>query len=212
MSPPVAVCLLTCGREEYTERTLQSFWECNDRWDFQLLHADDASLSDRNVVLAKGFGFDLVYRARKRSGQMAAFRALVAAADARRCPHVLYLENDWEWVAPFPWDLLAMAAECVRLYGAQKQRDGSRPSGAFLMGTHRRIEWCSTVTSGVEAALAHVGGPPSVIETRRALQLAELESFKAVSLATGLNPLRTLRPVENVVWHIGDETTAGFVP
>lgn len=210
LSSRVAVCLLTCGREAYTARTLQTFCEFNDARAFDLLHADDASLSCRNVELAQAAGFKTIYVAPERAGQVAAYRALVAAAHARRCRFVLYLENDWEWAAPFPWGLLG-AAECVRLYGAQKQRDGSRPAGPFLMGTHRRIDWRPFAGwPGAECALAHYAGPPSVIETRRALQLAQLESFKAMSLATGRNPLRTVRLGENAVWHIGDQTTADY--
>jgi hypothetical protein len=205
----IAVCLLTCGREDLTARTVDSFLAHNRAEGMIRLHADDGSPSERNRQIAVNAGFDTVHAPISRKGQMAGFRALLRAAIDRRAEWLLWLENDWEWVAPIPMDALTLGAECVRLYGALKARTGPRAeAGRFIMGTTDPIVW-RPIGGGLERGEAHFAGPPSLTRPYALESLADgARSLKEVSLAGVLD---TVRLVDNAVWHIGDTQTPGFV-
>jgi hypothetical protein len=212
MSPPptIAIGLLTCNREDYTQRTLETLALHNDLSRFILVHADDGSETCENMDIASDFGFRESFRAHRREGQFAMLKCLLAMAQRKQADWFLYLENDWEWVRPFPWEVMSLLApdECMRLYGAQKGREGPRiDTGAHLMGTRILIDWRPR-SDGWEAAYAHWAGPPSVIATKRLAAYVDIEpSFKEVS--NTLWPM-TWRPTENVCWHIGQQQTASF--
>lgn len=208
----IAVGLLTCGREHLTSRTVETFLAHNDPGRFILLHADDASPTLENQRVAQAAGFETVYTCATRQGQMAALWALVRAAERRGAEWVLWLENDIEWVAEFPWRALSYGPECVRLYGDRKARSGPRaPSGRFLMGTKDPIVW-HELGDGLERGEAHWAGQPSATRMHVMAGLADrAASVKQMSLA---GPLDTVRVVENVCWHIGageGEQTQGFM-
>lgn len=206
----IAVLLLTCGREDLTRITVSTFNAFNPSADFIRLHADDASPTLENQVIAQEGGFDTVHTASRRLGQMAGLWALVNAAERRGAEWVLWLENDIETVAPFPFHALSYGAECVRLYGDRKARSGPRAAtGKHLMGTKDIIAW-RPIGEGLERGEAHWAGQPSATRMHVIAGLARgASSVKGMSL---LGPLDTVRVTENVVWHIGDEQTPGFKP
>ena len=207
----IAVCLLTCGRERLTRLTVETFLAHNDASRFIRLHADDASPTLENQLIAQNAGFDTVYTCTERRGQMAALWALVRAAERRGAQWLLWLENDIEWVAEFPWHALSYGPECVRLYGERKARTGPRaPTGRFLMGTKDPIVW-HPLGDGLERGEAHWAGQPSATRTHVMAGLADgAASVKQISLA---GPLDTVRVVENVCWHADDGMqTPGFMP
>lgn len=200
----LAVCLLTCDRPELTERTLASFTRHNPDCDARMLHADDASTDDANMQIAAAHGFRTVHRAKKRSGPGHALRAMWGYAVRKGCTHILHLENDWEWVAPFPTDI---KADCIRLYGNLKQQSGPRAkTGKHILGTNELIDWTDMPDRpGWQSAIAHWGGPPSITRADLLLEaaMAVKGSRRIQEISQKLNRIETARPLENIVWHIG---------
>lgn len=213
----IAVCLLTCGREELSSRTVVSFREHNrGRSDLILLHADAGGPDTlRNRVIALNGGFRTVHAPTERVPQMASFRALLEEAALKGAEFVLWLENDWESVAPIPTlDELREHAEAgivtFRLFGKRKMReDGPRAlAGEHRIGTKDKIDWQPTAGGKWEAGLAHWAAGGSIAT------LAYLESQyhrkRLKDVITARNDLPSLRVTENIMWHIGEQTTEGF--
>lgn len=215
MSPPrIAVGLLTCNRTELTERTLASFSALHPAGTFHaLLHFDDASDTRGNRHLAYDYGFTTVNRSLpERQGQMSGLRALVSAAERAGADWFLFLENDWEWERPFPrWAIGRDTLPVVRLYGAAKAKTGPRaPTGRTNMATGREIVWYRTHDPALEFTdAAHWAGPPSI---SRMLVMREVVKHASVKAASKALSYPTLRVGENCVWHLGEETTEGFLP
>lgn len=159
----IAVCLLTADRHKLTWATVESFLKHNPtaHQDFLLLHADDGS-SDRDALFdfLRARNFMTVARHDTRAGQMPLLQTMWGHAAALGANRVLHLENDQEWVAPVPQDVVA---PCVRLYGEMKARSGPRaPAGEHLMGTKDKITWERFGTRWERAREAHWGhSPPS---------------------------------------------------
>lgn len=203
--PTVTVGLLTADRPALTRRTLESFARFNDPSRFELLHHDDASADCENQNFAEVYRFASVCST-ERVGQIESLRRLLALAT---CEWYLHLENDWEWVATFPWEMMGFSGECLRLYGAKKAREGERaPTGPYVMGTRELIVWQRE--ADWEHGVAHWAGPPSVCRTDDLRRVAkDAASLKDISLR--FRPW-TWRPIENIVWHIGEQQTPGFKP
>lgn len=211
----LAIGLMTCGREDYTEASLTSFWATQGGSQTVrqavLLHADDGSPSPRNLELGRAAGFRAITPENSpRRGQIAMLRELIAAAVIEGATHFLLMENDWSWarsldeLPPIPDDVHA-----VRLYGAWKDREHIRAAGAHLIGTMSPIIWSELMDGWEIAAGAHWGGPPSITRLEALQRVAQWAvSYKGIGLATA--HFRTMRPLENFVFHIGDHTTRGF--
>lgn len=197
----IAVCLLTSGRADYTERTLRSFEQHNPHFVGLKLHADDGSVDDRNLGLAQDFGFKNIYWSGVRQGGVNALRCMWNLAAEMGTTRILHLENDFEWVAPLP----DISWPCVRLYGALKGRDSLYSEAAKINLVNRQpVTWRPHTVPGWEQAHTHFGGPPSVIDIELLLpQVAKAKSLKEIGLFT----VDTIRPVNNMVWHIGAITT-----
>lgn len=202
----LAICLLTADRPELTRATLESFRAHNpDAGHHLLLHADDGSASRDNFLLADRAGFGNVYASAYRKGSPAALACMWDAAVQMGATWILHLENDIEWVGPIP---TRRDAESIRLYGALKMRDGPRaPAGVHIMGTKEPIDW-TPAGDGWERGVASWGGQPSITLAKPLLDAVTapgVDRLKQVSMA--LQRLDTLRPVENLVWHVGEEAT-----
>ena len=210
----IAVCLLTADRLELTRRTLESFRAHHGAGkEFLLLHADDASQDLEDVLeLTRSFGFLNVYQAPERRGQIPALLAMWGHAHALGANRILHLENDQEFVAPIP---VAMTSPqySTRLYGEFKGRAGPRArTGDLILGTDRPIAWETLNDRWDYAPEAHWGGQPSITwaETLlRGISRPEVRTMKDLSKAL---ILATVRPRENITWHIGEETTPNRVP
>jgi hypothetical protein len=201
----IAVCLLTCDRADYTERTLRTFAAQNDTSRFRLLHADDASTDDRVPALAHAYGFQTVARSETRRGWLAMRIALFESA-ARQAEWILFLENDQEWLRAFPWAVFDYVRKqsniyCLRLYGEYKDR-GEQPcmtvhkQGSRLQPVKwRRLKYAPERT---QVGLIHWGAQPSVT---RALPLLELHRYGMESGDL------TARVLQNVTVHIGAQRT-----
>lgn len=209
----LAVCLLSCGRPHLTALTAASFMAMNPllvgRAAF--LHADDESCPE-NRHAAQLAGFRTIHEPRDRLGLMAGLRALVHAAAEEGCDCLLWLENDWESVRPIAnVPMLTrgpVGVECLRLYGAQKQLDGKRPAGRLDMTTGMVILW-ERVDGAYEAAQAHWGGAPSVTWLDLLAEHCD-DAPTMKDMARQVGSLRTIRPLENFMWHTGAETTPEF--
>jgi len=202
----VAVCLLTCDREDQTKITLDTFLAHNDPARFRLIHADGGSETSANANMAAAAGFETVYAPSERVSQFESVRRLVDAAEGAEW--VLYLEADMEWARPFPWYAVELPVECVRLQGAMKGREGPRaPAGTCLMGTKTPIVW-KPYAEGYERGWAHWPGQANL--TRSAVLREIMTGAARMKDMCVARALDTVRCVENVCWHLGQPTTAGF--
>ncbi len=204
----VAVCLLTADRAGYTASTLLSFRRFNPPSpDLLLLHADDGSATDLNIQRAKMAGFQNVYSSAERKGPILALRDMWACALNMGAEWILHLENDIDWVAPIPE---RRDADSIRLYGALKGREGPRAvTGPHLMGTKTLIDW-QPAGDGWERGVASWGGQPSITRASVLWQaIAPPQVWKIKQLSMAMQQLDTLRPVENITWHVGEQQTPG---
>lgn len=213
----IAVGLITCERSELTERTAESFRRYNpDLSRFSLLHVDDASTDERNMEIARAHGFVTVHRNRERQGIMATRKALLEAVEA---DWLIMLGNDWESVRAFPWPLFESISSrrdiwALRLYGRFKERNAKRPAGTAHKGRcNKRIRWRSLegAPEPAEIGLAHVGGSPVVVRAGTLRQVyRNVLTDPGASIASGPVVERTVRVVENVMFHIGFRRTPEF--
>jgi SAM-dependent methyltransferase len=218
----IAVGLLTCGRLEYTRRTLESFSAQNPdaRERFLLLHADDASGDPAILAIAAEHAFETITTPAVRSGGRLMRAALVAAAAARGADWILLLENDWEWARPFPWALFDHLhatrpdVYCLRLFGTHKGRNRQWPCATVHLGRARRAVTWSPLPGAPEpadVATIHWGAPPMVTRMAEALQLCTppppgepvSSSDLAAIQASGKLTALVARVRDNVVYHIG---------
>lgn len=208
----LAVLTAACGRSQLTERTLASFVQQNGpaQNQIRLIALDHSTLEEdmANAMSAEAYGWHICAIAGGRLGLMWALRNLVWAAADHGATHVLWLENDWESERPlFDALILSQEVDCVRLYGREKQKDGKRPAGTNSLVTGQPLHW-GPISAHWDGAMAHFGGAPSIVAIARILPYIHLPTIKDMGRAMG--HLRTYRPKENIVWHIGHETTPGF--
>lgn len=202
----VAVCLMTCDRNDYTRRTLESFRAMNpDLSRFVLLHGDDASRDGTNARLAAEAGFQTVVEHRVRCGNLALRHAMIEAA-AHFAPWVLILENDIESVRPFPWPLFDFVSlnkkiYCLRLFGRYKDAAGADPCKVTNQWSRNRpVQWYTLADAPERAQYGaiHWSAQPSVTRVVSAIALHRKNQRQL-----GL----TARVLENVMVHIGAERT-----
>lgn len=213
----IAICLLTCDRTEYTQRTLQTLAAQNELGRFILLHGDDASQDQAGPDLARAMGFETVVQSRKRRRGVAAMTAdLIAAAQRVGAKFVLNLQNDWESKRPVPLsDAAAIFADpqvyCLRMYGAFKSAHGR--AGIHHGGREplKVVRWAPHVMAGYEVGDIHWGHPPAITRIGHAVKLTagarcERETRQRSGRITDL----TVRVIDNVFSHIGRERTPDF--
>jgi len=214
----IAVCLLTCDRPELTEQSVWSFVkQNNDRLEsFLLLHCDGGSHAPTNCEIAKAAGFRTLVAPspRQRIGQMTTLLYFLQAARKYEADWIVWLENDWESVAPLPSDVFieTSGADTIRLFGAKKFRDGPRQNaGPHRIGTNDHILWepWPGRTPGWEMGLAHWGAGGTMIRTDILARCSHLRRLKDV--ITHTTDLQSLRPLENIMWSIGHESTEGII-
>lgn len=222
----IAVTLLTCGRVAYTRQTLESFsaQHPDARTEFLLLHADDASTEPEILELAQAHGFETVVRNPSRRGVRALRAAVVQVAAERGADWVLVLENDWEWVRPFPWALFHHLVGTrpdvyhLRLYGTHKDRERRLRCWTFDMSRGRQaVSWARLegAPEPAEVGFIHWGAPPAVTRMAEARRLCVLPPGTGYDgsgdthemLASGRLNLKVARVIENVVFHIGHESS-----
>jgi len=213
----IAVCLLTCGRFPLTRRTVESFGAQNGaRPDLIRLHA----AGDHEIFAARAFitegGFVTVHAPNDRVPQMVSYRKLIEAAALKGAEFVLWLENDWESVAPIPSiDFLRRTQKagvvCWRLFGARRmQSDTDRGLvKTTQIGTDIPIEWKRDKSEkGWELGRAHWGGG-GCIATLRHLE-SQIFRNRLKDVVTAKPDLLSMRPTSNIMWHVGEERTPGL--
>ena len=209
----LAVCLITADRHEMTANTVESFVKFHPgRRDMILLHADDGSVTNYNFEIAKAAGFETVFSSKERRGALLALWNMWKTAECEGATHILHLENDQEFVAPIPD---RRDATSIRLYGEFKERDASGPrarTGPHIMGTKEKIKWSNDGHEWQRTKEAHWGGQASITEIKPLIRaMWNCETFKDLSMSPHLNRIETLRPRDNITWHIGGERTPGGV-
>jgi hypothetical protein len=205
MRHPIAIVLLTCERPRYTRRTLETLeaWNPGLQERFVLVHGDDASTTTENETLADRFGFLTLVKTRARLGSNE-LRARTVAKAAKLAPWILVLENDITSIRTFPWRLFERVRDdkkidCVRLYGAYKGARRSDPCLTHNKWTGNEVTWkrLEGWPEAVEIGVTHWSPQPSI--TRSPL---------LVRIHQGERPrFRTVRVVENVMIHEGEERT-----
>lgn len=211
----IHVCLLSCDRYEYTLRTASSFIEHNPEG-FALWHCDDASEDSRIRQAAQGFGFQSLVYTHSRVGVTEMVRRTAAELQARGAEWMLLLENDWETVRPFPWAVFEDARErgawALRLYGRYKARDGQRPVRNYHQGRSKADPGWQAF-DGYELGDIHWGNPPSASRVSDVVWLHDgVSSERDAIRKSGKLTAPVARVTENVVYHIGEKHTPGFVP
>lgn len=217
----LALLLVTSNRSDLTKRTLESFRQMNgESLPCTLFHADDVSATAENFELAKAFGCQTILRSTQRLGAHGTRAAALRRIAEMDCPtHVFILENDWRSARPVPWDQVQFFADhskayCFRLYGAQKQEDGTRPAGAHHAGRDNADPGWQDLTgvmSGCEIGDIHWGAPPHVARMGTLLKLhTDTRNDRQVMKKSGRVKEKVIRVKDNVFWHIGDERTPGF--
>lgn len=206
----IAVCLQTCGRYEYTQRTLETFAAKNDLSRFELLHGDDAS-DDRLAMrsLVASYGFKTIVQHKTRLGYLPVRTAMIAKA-VRRAPWVLLLENDIESVRPFPWPLFEYVTArswiyCLRLYGAFKgfaETEPCKTTSQWHGGAPVSWKALKAAPEPAEMGRIHWSAQPCI--TRGAELLGIHNGHRELQL-------KTARVVDNVMMHIGVERTPGRI-
>lgn len=218
----IAIILLTCGRVDYTRRTLDTLAAHNPQLCSQamLLHGDDRSPLDQhqaNCELARAAGFKTVLQPSLQYGVARMTELLVQEAAQHGADLVLNLQNDWESVRPLPLDDIAQLMQnagvyTVRLYGRDKSP--GRPAGIHHGGREPRrvVAWSPAAVAGWELGDIHWGHPPAVTRIERAIELTYMSRSESQSRwRSGKIHALTARPVESVMSHIGTERTVGFM-
>lgn len=203
----IAVALQTCGREDYTARTVESFVRMNpDRSRFVLLHGDDASASRWNLKIARRHGFRTVVQHTERLGCLALRTALIEQA-AKHAKWIVVLENDCEAVRPFPWALFDHFRQdpsiwCLRLFGQFKDRSRQDLAKTRHQWTGEPVFWTwrQDAPEPCEVAQVHWSAQPCVTRHKPLVALHE----------HGVRELQrlTARVVDNVFVHFGIVRTA----
>ena len=212
----IALCLLTCGREDYTKRTLASFDTHNDMERFTKLHFDDRSVGTRNDELAARFGFQSLPKRNARLGVSVATLLLVQDAFLREIPWTLVLQNDWESVKPFPWHLLHRIHDddgiwSLRLWGRRKDQGDPIMDEIHKGRRSAPVEWVP-YDDGAEIASIHYGAPPTAYRTEMLLRLLARSSHERDAMRkSGAIDAMTVRVTDNVVYHIGEDKTPDFI-
>lgn len=215
----LAVCLTTCERPELTHRTVHSFIEQNGTDRFMLLHADDASTSMANQDLAAHYGFETVAVHASRRGAQECRRSAVHAARDKGASHVLLLENDWEAVAPFPWQIAETLMDMPEIYtfrlfghyrvrGNPSDRLSNRPCVEKHAGRdNMRAVWSDVPgIAGIEMGSIHMGTAPCVTSIDDLCWLlASADCAADMMITSGQIDRLTARPKHssNWFWDIG---------
>jgi hypothetical protein len=218
----IAITLLSCGRTDYTLKTIETLIEKNPslRDDYILLHGEDRSPleeSRANIAAARAAGFETVLQPSLQYGVAKMTELLFVAAAKRGADLVLNLQNDWISMRPIPKsEIIGILSDesiyTVRLYGAYKSATGR--CGIHHGGREPRqvVEWKPHSTlQGVEVGDIHWGHPPAVTRITDAVNLTRFAPSESVSRKRSGEITRlTARFTENVMSHIGRERTPGF--
>lgn len=212
----MAFLLLTCGREKHTQKTLDSFSRFVDPSRFVLLHGDDCSETTENKKLAYRVGFETVLETKNRMGVAYMWQSLVKIAALRGVDWIVFQENDWEWVRDFPFEAMEYAHSqediyYVRFFGKYREANNQRPCNPMHMVKKTHPVW-EKIGNEWQKGDIHWGFPANATKTKEAVFLtsginAEGDARKRSAEIKKL----TMRPVENYVYHIGENRTDGFI-
>lgn len=218
----VVIALQSCGRYDLTSQTLSSLYKFSPNmpdW-VQLIHAEDGRKDRRNENLAAGYGFETVSPDRQ-LGNTLCRKHLIRQAAKRGASHIILLENDWETIRPWPWELIQWMTEQPEIYhmrfwhewkiprkynawveaGRQgyvsrhRGRDNANPGWQLFTGAPESIE----------IGDIHWSAPPAVTRIHEALWLHKGVRAESGSIQkSGEITHKVARVMENVVWHIGE--------
>jgi hypothetical protein len=217
----IAVCLISADRYEYTKATVESFHKFNLGLNLTLLQADDASEDNRVREVGTLHGFEQINKSNgKRLGGQAMRRLAITAAAKRGATHVYILENDIETVRSLPVAFLAYAftdpeVYCVRLYGLCKERNGQRKCSPYHLGRGKiqPVEWNEYRNEFETAQIGdvHWGAQPCVTRIGEAVWLhADTQRESDIWRKCTKLQAKTVRLLNNVTFHIGDDRTPNF--
>lgn len=203
----ITVCLQTCNRLHYTERTVRTFATANpDLSRFDLIHGDDGSTDWHINVIAQAYGFTTVLSSSAPIGPIPFRAKLMDVARQRGAEWVLMLENDIESLRAFPFDLFDYIRQqkdiyCLRLFGAFKDAAGT--DACLTVDKWRKnatVKWQALVGAPEPCEVGQIHWTPQPTLTRMA------EAW-AIHHEGARPALKTARVVNNVMGHIGLERT-----
>lgn len=212
----IHVCLLSCDRYDYTIQTASSFVEHNGDG-FVLWHCDDASTDQALRPAVQALGFQPLVYTEARVGVTEMIRRIASRLQRLGAEWLLLLENDWETVRQFPWDVFREIQQrgdvwSFRLYGQYKARGETRPVKRCHQGRNNaEVRW--QALGEYELGDIHWGNPPAVSRVDQVAWLhTGAKSEKDAIIRSGGIRDHVARVTENVVYHIGEQHTPGFVP
>jgi len=218
----VILALQSCGRLDLTTQTLNTFVRHNPYvpdW-VTMIHAEDGRVDKRNEHLATLHGFECVSKD-KRLGNTMCRKHLLRQAEKRGASHVILLENDWETIRPWPWELIKWMTEQDHIYhmrfwhewkiprkynawveagrkgyvSRHRGRDNSDPGWKLFTGA----------PEPVEIGDIHWSAPPAITRLNEALWLHKGVRAESGSIQrSGEIQFKVARVMENVIWHIGE--------
>lgn len=218
----VAIALQSCGRLDLTTQTLETFRQHNATippW-VRLIHAEDGRIDKRNEALATSMGFTCVSHSR-RLGNTLCRKHLIRQSAKLGVSHIILLENDWETIRPWPWELIQWMTEQPDIYhmrfwhewkiprkynawveagrkgyvSRHRGRNNSDPSWKLFTGAPEPIE----------IGDIHWSAPPAVTRLDEALWLHKGVRAESGSIQrSGEITHKVARVMENVIWHIGE--------
>lgn len=210
-----ALLLLTCDREEETQKTIDSLIKHVDLERFVLLHGDDASATNENCLMAWKAGFKTVVRPPRRRGVCHMWSSLIARAARLDIDWIVTQENDWAWVKDFPFDIFeAIQADpgiyYMRFFGKFKEEGNKRTCGVMHSGKKIHPDW-KEYKPGWEIGDIHWGFPGNATRIQEAVYLTEgIKAENHCRKRSGAIDKLTIRPIDNYLNHIGFTRTPGF--
>lgn len=218
------VTFLQCDRAEYTQRTLSSFVKYSSGWKWEGWYADDAS-SDREGMrkLAESHGMQPLVLNEKRSGCTPTTCELIRKVAEKYSPEtpVLYLQNDFEFLRPIPFEhikkLLAVRQDVGWVRTAGHWNSGPGQPGIFE-GWIKEIGPATWVDYELDGEVFEIGRSYFAYNPPPFVLLGAFQSFLKGShreLITAWNAVKTgklaARFKNNVAIHIGRKRTDGFM-
>lgn len=218
----VIIALQSCGRLDLTTQTLETFAYHNPTlppW-VSKIHAEDGVVDKRNILLSTQHGFDNVTH-KRRLGNTLCRKHLIRTAHARGASHIILLENDWETIRPWPWELIKWMTEQPDIYHMRFWHEWKIPRkyNAWVeagrqgyVSRHRGRDnadpgWklFTGAPEPVEIGDIHWSAPPAVTRIDEALWLHKTVRAESGSIKrSGEIQHKVARVMENVIWHIGE--------
>ena len=222
-SPDLVVGFLMRNRPEYTRRTLESFVRQFEKVRWEGWYVDDASIDQEGMrALAEGYGMKPLIRNLKTKGCCRSSLDMAGRLSEKYSPETLflYLQNDFEFLRPVPFEAILALLEdrpdvgWVRLAGKWNSGVDKPRIKEDWIPEIPPAQWLDCEYQGEFFELGKsyfCFNPPSILPLGTfyfIMQGAKNEREAALNAKELCK--WTARVAENVAVHIGDEKTDAF--